>query len=107
FSVLGAGPAATLIADEMAVLRSPQFEILLHPSDLVLRGKEKDVIQARALLAEHLVFSPAYLTWTKEANEFEDRITGLWRNAKGGTDAGAVLDQLAALGRDIQKVPLS
>lgn len=110
FSVLGAGPAATLIANEMAVLRSADFEVLLHPSDLVIRGKEKDVVRARALLAEHLVFTPAHLTWTKEANELEDRITQIWQQAHKSSDeacGGAVLDQLAALGRDVQKIALS
>ena len=33
-------------------------------------------------MAEQLSFSPAYLTWTKEANELEDRLRQLWNDAK-------------------------
>src|ERR1043166_7238287 len=44
-------------------------EILLHPSDLVLSGREPDAAHARAVLAERLTVTHAYLTWTKEGNE--------------------------------------
>lgn len=53
-------------------------EILLHPSDLVISGREADAAHARAVLGEHLTLTHAYLTWTKEANEVEDEIRRVW-----------------------------
>jgi hypothetical protein len=53
-------------------------EILLHPSDLVISGREFDAARARAVLAERLTDSHAYLTWTKEGNELEDEIRRAW-----------------------------
>ncbi len=110
FSLLGGGTAATLLANELTVLRSPQFELLLHPSDLVLRGKEADIIPVRALLTEHLVFSQAYLTWTKEANALEDRINAIFHEVIGkttGIPSHEVMKRLGVLGADVRKVKLS
>jgi len=110
FSVLGGGPAATMMANELTVLRSRDFELILHPSDLVVRGKEADVVHVRALLAEHLVFSKAYLTWTKEANELEDRITSIHQETAkhdNHTPYREVMGRLNKLAEDVRKVKLS
>jgi hypothetical protein len=85
-------------------------QVLLHPSDLVVRGREEDVNHARAILAERLVFTDAYLTWTKEANELEDRLHDLWREvtrAEGDLAVGRLVDHLAAFNRDALKASLS
>jgi hypothetical protein len=70
---------AGLVADRITALRSAAVEIVLHPSDLVISGREKVAARARATVAEHVVFTPAYLTWDKEANELEDRMREIWR----------------------------
>lgn len=76
------GPMEGLVADELTVLRGSNFEVLLHPSDLVVRGRDNAVARIRMLLTEHLTFTRAYLTWSKEAHEIEDALTLLWRKAK-------------------------
>lgn len=68
-----------LVSEELTVLNSPKIEVLVHPSDLVIRGREHDAIRAQAELTEHLVFIPAYQTWTKEAQELEDDLSQLWQ----------------------------
>ena len=55
-----------------------KMQVLLHPSDLVVSGREADAAHARAVLAERLTVTHAYLTWTKEANEVEDQIRLVW-----------------------------
>lgn len=36
--------------------------------------------RARAAIAEQLAFTKAHMTWSKEANELEDRIADIWRS---------------------------
>jgi hypothetical protein len=62
----------------MTVLTSRTIEVLLHPSDLVISGRETLAARARAIVAERLAFTPAYLTWDKEPNKLEDRLRAIW-----------------------------
>ena len=80
-SVAGKGKS-NLVADNLTTLRSDKLELILYPSDLAISGKKFDAAHARAIVTEQLSFSPAYLTWTKEANELEDRLRQLWNDAK-------------------------
>jgi hypothetical protein len=110
FSALSGSAGAGLVAREMTVLDGGDVEVLLHPSDLVVRGKEKRVNHVRALLAERLVFTPAYLTWTKEANEFEDRLGDLWREVQrreSEPEVDRLLAHIAALDRDLRQSSIS
>jgi hypothetical protein len=69
-------------------LMSSKLQVLLHPSDLVISGRESDAAHARAVLGERLTRTRAYLTWTKEANEVEDEI----RRARDDLDARRGID---------------
>lgn len=71
-----------LVANHLTRLVSPRIEVLVHPSDLVISGRAQDVARARAILSEHLTFTKAYMTWEKEANEFEDRLRDIWVEAQ-------------------------
>jgi hypothetical protein len=73
------GAVAGLVADRITALRGKDIEVVLHPSDLVISGRESIAARARAVIAEHVVFTPAYLTWDKESNELEDRMRAIWR----------------------------
>lgn len=73
------GAVNDLVADRMTRLVSAKVEIVLHPSDIVINGREAVAAHARAILAKRLVFTPAHLTWDKEANELEDRLVAIWR----------------------------
>jgi hypothetical protein len=65
------------VAKQLTTLRAERFEVVLHPSDLVLSGEEREVVHARSLLAEQLAFGKAHLTWTKDAQELEDYMRSL------------------------------
>jgi hypothetical protein len=82
-----------LVAEHLTRLHAPTLDILLHPSDMVISGKTKDAARARAIIAEHLTFTRAYLTWDKEANELEDAFRRVFESVQGG----AGLDALARL----------
>jgi hypothetical protein len=61
------GAVSGLVAEEMTTLGSDDVEVILHPSDIVVNGREA-AAHARAIIAKRLVFTPAHLTWDKEAN---------------------------------------
>jgi hypothetical protein len=75
---------ARMAADDLTTLTAEQGEVLLHPSDVVISGRALQAAHIRAVLTEQLTVTRAYLTWDKEANEFEDRIRDIWRDLAAG-----------------------
>jgi hypothetical protein len=97
------GAVSGLVADRITALRSKNLEVVLHPSDLVISGREATAARARAIIAEHVVFTPAYLTWDKEANELEDRMRAIWR-ARDARPSADVRAELKALVERLRKL---
>jgi hypothetical protein len=64
------------------MLVAADVEVMLQPSDLIVSGRPLEAAHARAILTEHLVFTKAYMTWDKEANEMEDRLRAIWEDAR-------------------------
>ena len=100
------------VAKQLTTLRAERFEVVLHPSDLVLSGEEGVVIHARSLLAEQLVFGKAHLTWSKDAQALEDYMRSLHRclalpaaagesGARHSGALGPVLDSVDSRLKDI------
>ncbi|MBM3935276.1 MAG: hypothetical protein FJ319_13440 [SAR202 cluster bacterium] len=77
------GAIDDLVVDNLSILKTSTGEVILHPADLVISGKKWEVNRARAAITEHLAFSKAHLTWSTDANKFEDRIVVIWRAMKG------------------------
>ena len=100
------GAVANLVAEDMAVLRGREIEVIVHPSDLVINGPKGTAARARAIIAEHLAFTPAHLTWTKEANELEDRLTALWRT-RAARMADDLRAELGLIERDLRALELA
>jgi hypothetical protein len=74
FTLLAGGSADRLVARQLTELRAKNLEILLHPSDLVIRGREPEESRAYACLRERLAFTKAYFTWSQEARQMEDQL---------------------------------
>ena len=99
-----------LLTERPMALTSDKLEAVLHLSDLVLWGRERDVNRARALLAEQLAFSRAYLTWSEEANAIEDRLRSIWQDFKDAPDTRvdtAVVDRLEAVEKELRTADLA
>jgi hypothetical protein len=99
-TMFAGGAVNNLVADAMTELHGEGIEVVAHPSDLVISGRELVAARARAVLAERLTFSKAYLTWDKEANEIEDALRAIWEDqavGRQGIEAG--LERLA----DVEK----
>ena len=91
-------------------LTSDKLEAVLHLSDLVLWGRDRDVNRARALLAEQLAFSRAYLTWSEEANALEDRLRSIWQDFKDASDTRVdtdVVNHLEAVEKELRTADLA
>ena len=73
------GAVSDLVADQMAMLSSKAVEVIVHPSDLIINGRAAAAAHARSIIAERLVFTPAYLTWDRQAHELEDRLRAVWK----------------------------
>ena len=104
-TLLGGRTLDDYVARELATLESERFELILHPSDLVVNGVERDIIHVRALLAEQLAFGRAHLAWTKEGQALEDAMRRLHArlqpssSSPDGLDRG--LDEVDARLRDL------
>jgi hypothetical protein len=95
-----------LVADNLTTLESDKLQLILHPSDLVINGSKYDAAHARAIVAEQMAFSKAYLTWTKEANEMEDRLRAIWqelRERSKGSVPPATAQKLADFEHDLRE----
>jgi hypothetical protein len=110
-TTLAGGAVDDLVADQLTELRSDRLEVLLHPSDLVVNGGEQDAARANAIIAEQLAFSPAYLTWTKEGNEIEDRLRKIWVTLRQQAQRPGMLNRLTnrlvAVEHDLRILELS
>ena len=74
FAWLAGSSADSLVARELQTLRSKEMELLLHPADLVIHADEPIAARVFAQVSEHLAFSKAYLSWTKEGQKIEDGV---------------------------------
>jgi len=99
------GAVNDLVADELTRLVSADLEVVLHPSDLVINGREVTAAHARAIIAKRLVFTPAHLTWDKEGNELEDRLGAIWR-ARRSRPAAVSLRELQAVEAELDRCEL-
>jgi hypothetical protein len=108
-TLLAGGAVESLVAERLTTLTSPKVEILLHPSDLVISGREMDVARTHAIITEQLTFAQAYMTWTREGNELEDRLRTVWEQLRTqparSAPAGPRPDGRAGDGQDGRKCP--
>lgn len=94
------------VPDELKVLTSPDFSVLVYPSDLAISGTKQKVALARATIAAGLTRVPAYMTTTAEAQAIEDRIEQL-AGADGSTDRRSRLDQVRKLDEQLVSLTVS
>jgi hypothetical protein len=98
----------TLVANDLTLLESNRVEVTLHPSDLIIMGEPLDVSRAHAILTERLTLTKAYMTWSKEANEIEDRLQALW-HALGSTreSVKVSVERLKSIERELGTLQVS
>jgi len=105
---LAGAQVQSLIAEKLAVLRGENFEVMVHPSDLVISGPEAQTMRVHAIVTEHLTLTKAYLTWTKEGHQIEDRIEWLFHEVHSGAmDQSSALAGIKQIEQGLSRVPVS
>jgi hypothetical protein len=104
FGIL-AGRSIPLVAERLTTLQSSRLEVTLHPSDLILAGPNRDVMKARARLAERLAFSKLYMTWTADAQRLEDKLRKIWLSSEA-SNGHRLAESLPEVDLDIRTAEL-
>ena len=76
--------SSSLVPNRMVRLRGPDLDVLIYPMDVLVSGKSRDVVRARAAMASRLTTSAAHLTVSAEAQAIEDRLRALALGRPGG-----------------------
>lgn len=61
------------VSDGHKMLKGKGIQVYIHPSDIMIIGKEEIMQKARTIIATTLAFDPTNMTWSKESQEFEKR----------------------------------
>ena len=104
FTMLVGGVFENMVADQLTVLKTRRIRVLLHPFDLVIQGRQKEIGRVQALITENLTFTRAYQTWSEIANQLEDRLLGIWNVIKTTCrdDTDSCLNQVRAIEKDMK-----
>jgi hypothetical protein len=99
--VLGGTAFRSYVPEELEYFVSPDLELSLYPSGLLLRGKAKQLTWAHGLVAESVVHTEGLQTIDPKAQKLEKRLHGLWKTYdedpaknKNSTDLDRDLDQV-------------
>lgn len=91
-AAVGGVSVRRLVPDRLVMLKSPNLEVMIHPSDVAVAGTEEAVARARAAIADRLTKTEAYLTAVEEAQKIEDELREL-----RGSDAADATARDAAM----------
>ena len=73
-ATVGGESVRRLVPDRIVMLRAPNLQVTIHPSDVAMAGSKDGVARARAAVADRLIKTDAYLTASEEAQEVEDAL---------------------------------
>jgi hypothetical protein len=90
-ALFGGATVRALVPAQLAQLAGDGLEMTLHPTDLSVLGRKVKLAHARAAIVRELTFTEAYQTWSKEAQELEDRLV---KAAHGQDDLDAIGKEL-------------
>jgi hypothetical protein len=86
-------------------LRVDHFEVIVYATNAAIVGPKEEAHRVRAAIHKHLALTGAFLTWTKESQDFEAALTRL--HQAHGDDAEALTPKLDALQDRIDRAPLT
>lgn len=94
--LLGGSAFRSYVPDDLEHFVSPDLELSLYPSGLLLRGKAKQLTWAQGLVAESVVHTEGLQTIDPKAQALEKRLHALWKTYDedpARNRASAALDQ--------------
>lgn len=99
--LFGGSAFRSYVPDRLEHFVSPDLELSLYPSGLLLRGKAKQLTWAHGLVAESVVHTEGLETIDPKAQALEKRLHGLWKTYdedpvqhKDSADLDPKLDQV-------------
>ncbi|MDA8442669.1 MAG: hypothetical protein M0Z55_09895 [Peptococcaceae bacterium] len=84
------------------LITGTQYQVVVHPTDLVIEGAPHAVVKVRAELAKQLTFSDTYFTWDGEAHRLETSINLV--RQQNPLNTAAVLERLAKIETELDAV---
>lgn len=81
-----------VVRGEPMELRADGLEIYAYATNVSILGPKQDTYRVRAAVQRELALSDAYLTWSEDAQGFEDELRGVLESANG--DVKALHEQL-------------
>ena len=103
-AAVGGAGVRRLVPDRLLVLKNPQLEVMIHPSDIAISGTKEAVARARAAVASRLTFTAAYLTSSKETQEVEERLERVWRAVRELAPDQSIAERVGELRTELTDV---
>jgi hypothetical protein len=76
-----------VVRGEPMELRADGLEIYAYATNVSILGPKSDTYRVRAAVQRELALSDAYLTWSEDAQGFEDELRGVLASANGDVSA--------------------
>ena len=83
-----------LVPDQLMLVKSPDLELLVYPSDLAISGTKAKVAACRAAVVSRLTYAPTWLTATAGSQAIEDEIRRLGTVSVDSDTADAAIKDL-------------
>lgn len=97
-----------LVGQDLTKLIFEHGELEVRPSDLIVRGKRTKVNAIRSLILSSFCFGQAYLTWSKDANQIEDKMSAVWKQIKSESlSRSAALKRVHLLHNKLERAELA
>ena len=95
--VLAKGAVSPIVAEELLSVRADGLQMILYPSDLLIRGEPKSVARVRAMMTRTDLDADAYLVGSEEGQHVQDELGRLLavirRHEREGMKVGAMAQQ--------------
>jgi hypothetical protein len=72
-----------IIRGDPVVIRSDSLQVIVYATNVGILGEQEQAHRARAAIEKRLAFTHAFLTWSPDAQQFEERLRELYRSGGG------------------------
>lgn len=95
--VLAKGAVSPIVAEELLSVKAEGLQMIVYPSDLLIRGEPKSVARVRAMMTRTDLDADAYLVGSEEGQRVQDELGRLLdvirRHEREGMKVGAMAQQ--------------
>jgi len=107
---LGGKALRGFMPERLAYWKGPELEVAFYPSDILIRGKNRQTAWMHGLLAEALVQAPCRQTFDPHAQDIERQIRQVWgvydENPRAHVRSRALLSRVDDITHELTKMKL-